>query len=157
MCLGRKKEGTNVVKCWQLKNLDKREKEFFVIFLQFFFKYEIFLNKLFYFILFFLFQGHTAAYGGSQARGRIRATAAGLHHSHSNARSKPCQHSHVHKWNKIGVHLFCDLHHSSRQQWILNLLSEARDRIHNLMVSSQIHFRCITTGTLIFKKILRET
>lgn len=55
MCLGRKKEGTNVVKCWQLKNLDKREKEFFVIFLQFFFKYEFFLNKLFYFILFFLF------------------------------------------------------------------------------------------------------
>ena len=30
-----------------------------------------------------------AAYGGSQARGQIRATAAGLHHSHSNARSKP--------------------------------------------------------------------
>ena len=29
------------------------------------------------------------AYGGSQARGRIRAVAAGLHHSHSNARSEP--------------------------------------------------------------------
>ena len=28
------------------------------------------------------------AYGGSQARGRIRATAAGLHHSHSKAGSK---------------------------------------------------------------------
>ena len=28
------------------------------------------------------------AYGGSQARGLIGAVAAGLHHSHSNARSK---------------------------------------------------------------------
>ena len=28
------------------------------------------------------------AYGSSQARGLIRATAASLHHSHSNARSK---------------------------------------------------------------------
>ena len=32
----------------------------------------------------------------------------------------------------------CDLHHSSQQHWILNLLSEARDRTHNLMVPSQI-------------------
>ena len=30
-----------------------------------------------------------AAYGGSQARGQIGAVAADLHHSHSNARSKP--------------------------------------------------------------------
>ena len=29
------------------------------------------------------------AYRGSQARSRIRATAAGLHHSHSNAGSEP--------------------------------------------------------------------
>ena len=29
------------------------------------------------------------AYGGSQARGRIRATAAGLHHSHSRVGSEP--------------------------------------------------------------------
>ena len=29
------------------------------------------------------------AYGSSQARGRISATAAGLHHSHSNVGSKP--------------------------------------------------------------------
>ena len=31
-----------------------------------------------------------AIYGGSQTRGPIRDTAAGLHHSHSNTRSKPC-------------------------------------------------------------------
>ena len=36
------------------------------------------------------FRAAPAAYGDSQARGLIRATAAGLHHSHSNARSKPC-------------------------------------------------------------------
>ena len=30
------------------------------------------------------------AYGGSQARGLIGATAVGLHHSHSNARYEQC-------------------------------------------------------------------
>ena len=30
------------------------------------------------------------AYGGSQARGRVGAAAAGLHHSHSNTGSEPC-------------------------------------------------------------------
>ena len=35
-----------------------------------------------------LFRAAFAAYGGSQARGQIGATAAGLHHSHSNARSE---------------------------------------------------------------------
>ena len=39
----------------------------------------------FCFCFFFIF----LAYGGSQARGRIGALAAGLHHSHSNAESKP--------------------------------------------------------------------
>ena len=32
----------------------------------------------------------------------------------------------------------CDLHHSSRQHRILNLLNEARDQTHDLMVPSQI-------------------
>ena len=36
----------------------------------------------------------------------------------------------------------CHLHHSSRQHWILNPLSKARDRTHNLMVPHQICFRC---------------
>ena len=43
-------------------------------------------------------------------------------------------------------HLY-NLHHNSRQCWIFNPLSEARDQIHNLMVPSGIHFRCATTGT----------
>ena len=38
-------------------------------------------------ILFFVFA--PAAYGSSQARGQIRAVAAGLHHSHSNTESEP--------------------------------------------------------------------
>ena len=36
------------------------------------------------------FRAAPMAYGSSQARGQIGATAAGLYHSHSNARSKMC-------------------------------------------------------------------
>ena len=39
----------------------------------------------------------------------------------------------------------CDLHHSSRQCWVLNPLSMARDQ--TLIVTSQICFCCTTTGT----------
>ena len=42
-----------------------------------------------WFVLFcLLLRAAPAAYGGCQARDQIRATAAGLHHSHSNTRSK---------------------------------------------------------------------
>ena len=41
----------------------------------------------------------------------------------------------------------CYLHHSSRQHQILNPLSKAGDQTYNLMVLSQICFRCTTTGT----------
>ena len=71
-------------------------------------------------------------YGGSQARGLIGATAAGLRHSHSNSGSDSC----------------LRLHHSSQQCWILNPLNKARDRIHSLMVPSWIWFHCTMTGTL---------
>ena len=40
-----------------------------------------------------------------------------------------------------------DLHHSSQQCGILNLLSEARERTHVLMDLSWICFCCATTGT----------
>ena len=36
-----------------------------------------------------VFRATHTAYGSSQARGGIRAAVAGLHHSHSNAGSKP--------------------------------------------------------------------
>ena len=71
-----------------------------------------------YFILFF--STTPWAYGGSQARGSIEAVAT------ATAMQDP---SHV-----------CDLHHSSQQCQILNPLSKARDRIHNLMVPCQIRF-----------------
>ena len=46
-------------------------------------------NRFFFFFgLFAISWATSAAYGGSQARGRIRAVAADLRHSHSNARSK---------------------------------------------------------------------
>ena len=79
------------------------------------------------------------AYGGSRARaarGLIEATAASLYQSHSNA-------------SRI-----CDLLHRSWQCRILNPLSEARHRTHNLMVPSWICFSCATAGTLRAAQIL---
>ena len=42
------------------------------------------------FVCFCPFRAAPTAHGGSQARGLIRATAASLRHSHSNAGSEPC-------------------------------------------------------------------
>ena len=44
----------------------------------------------FFFGLFAISRAAPMAYGGSQARGRIGATAAGLHQSHSNTGSESC-------------------------------------------------------------------
>ena len=41
----------------------------------------------------------------------------------------------------------CDLHYSSRQCWIPDPLSEAGDRTHILMDTSQIHFCWAMMGT----------
>ena len=78
-----------------------------------------FLSSLSVFFFFFFLRAVSAAYGNSQARGQMGAIAAGLHHS--NARSD---------------HIF-DLHHSSQQCQILNLLSEARVGTCVLMDTSQ--------------------
>ena len=43
-------------------------------------------NFFFFFFFFCLFRAIPMAYGGSQARGRIEAIMASLHHSHSNAK-----------------------------------------------------------------------
>ena len=77
----------------------------------------------------YLFRAAPTAYGGFQARGQIGAVASGLRHSHSTTSS------------------VCNLQHSSQQHWILNPLTEARDRTHNLMVPSQIRFHRATMGT----------
>ena len=83
----------------------------------------IYLFILFFWSFFFcLFWGRTWVYGGYQATGIIRATAAG--HSQAAARGDPSR-----VW---------DLHHSSQQRRILSPLSEARDQTRNLMVPSCI-------------------
>ena len=45
---------------------------------------------LFIYLFILLFRATPMAYGGTQGRGWIRATAVGLHHSHSNAGSELC-------------------------------------------------------------------
>ena len=40
-----------------------------------------------------------------------------------------------------------NLQHSWWQCWILNLLSEVRNRTHNFMGTSWVRFHCVTTGT----------
>ena len=51
----------------------------------------------------------------------------------------------------------CDLYHSPRQRQILNPLSEARDGPRILMDTSQIYFRCATTGTPTFRIIEKDS
>ena len=67
---------------------------------------------LFLFVCFFLFRAAPSAYGNSQARGWIRATAASLHLATA-------------MWDLSPIHY---LYHSSWECWIPNPLSEARDR-----------------------------
>ena len=84
----------------------------------FFFKFIYFL-----FFLFFAFsRAASAVCGGFQARGQIRAVAARLCQSHSNTGSEPSLRPASH----------------SRECWILNPLSSARDRTCNPMVPSRI-------------------
>ena len=57
--------------------------------LLFIYLYSFFLVVVVFLILFCFFRAVPAAYGGSQARSRIKAAAAGPHPSHSNVGSKP--------------------------------------------------------------------
>ena len=85
------------------------------------------------FVFFLLFRAALAAYGGSQTR--VESELQLLAYTAATATPDPS--------------LVCDLYYSSRPCQILNPLSEARDQTHNLMVPSQIHFHCTTTGTLV--------
>ena len=89
-------------------------------------------NSQNFFFLVFFFRAVPAAYTSSQSRGQIGATASGLCHSHSNARSK----------------LHFDLHRGLQQCQILNPLS--RDQTHVLMDTSRVRYRWVTTGTPFF-------
>ena len=82
-------------------------------------------------LLLFLFRAAPVAYGSSQARRRIGAATASLHHSHSNARSKP--------------HLPLTPQLTAMQ--VLNPLSRARDWTRILMVTSWFHYCWTTVGT----------
>ena len=59
-----------------------------LIHFEFIFVYGV--RKCSFLSFFLLFRAPAMAYGGSQARGLIGATAAGLPHSDSNAGSEPC-------------------------------------------------------------------
>ena len=54
-----------------------------------FYVHEVQYLYIYLFCLFCYFYAAPAAYGGSQARGRMGAVAAGLHQSHSNVGSEP--------------------------------------------------------------------
>ena len=83
-------------------------------------------------LVFYLFRAAPTAYVGSQARGLIEATAAGLLPI---ATAKP------------DLSCICDLHHRSQQCRILNPLSEARGQTRNRTVPIWIHFCCAMMGT----------
>ena len=88
-----------------------------------------------------LFRAASAAYEGSQARGLIGATAAGLNHGHSNARSEP----HLEPTPQLTAMLD---HYPLR---------EARDRTQKLMIPNRIHFCCTTMGTPATTVLLKAT
>ena len=75
---------------------------------------------------------HSWHIGGSQVRGQIRATAAGLHHSHSYSGSKP------------SLRPIPQLTATLDPQPLI----EARDRTCILMDTSWVHHHWATTGTL---------
>ena len=94
-----------------------------------------------FFFCFLLFRAPPVAYGGSQARGRIGARAAGLHYSHSNTGSGASSvtyttaHSiaqYLTLWVRPGIEPM-----TSRLLWVP--LSEARDWTHDLMDSFLLH------------------
>ena len=66
------------------------------------------IRERFFYFSFLLFRATPAAHGRLPARGQIRAAAAGLYHSHGNAKSERYLQPIL-------------------QRWILNPLSEARD------------------------------
>ena len=92
-------------------------------------------SRLMGFCLFCFLGPHPQHMKVSRPGGRIRAAAASLGHSHSNAGSKP--------------HLY--LHLSSRQCHILNLLSKARDQTQVLMDTSRVCYHRATMRTPCFE------
>ena len=80
------------------------------------------------YLFIYVFLGPPAAYRGCQARGQIRAVAASLCQSHSNARSE------LHQWPMLQL-----------LNKMFNPLCRARDRTHILVNTSQVHYPWATT------------
>ena len=96
------------------------------------FFFQLIVNHLFpniFFVCFCLFRAAPTTYGNSQARVELEMQLP----AYTTARPDP---SHV-----------SDLHHSSQQYQILNVLSEDRDQIHILLDTSQIRYHWATRGT----------
>ena len=86
-----------------------------------------FLSRFFCFVC--LFRATPKAYGSSQVRGWIGATAYSVHQAMQNL-------SHT-----------CDLYHSSQQCRVLNPQSKARDWTRVLMDTNRVHYFWATAGT----------
>ena len=86
---------------------------------------------MYIYIFFLLFRATPMAYGGSQARSLIKATAAPLHQSHNNTKSEP----HLRPTPQLSATL--DPSPTERGQ----------GSNHNLIVPSQVHFCCAMMGT----------
>ena len=72
-----------------IKKKTQKTKNKYTLHLKWISVYSESVNILFFFFIFCFFRAIPVAYGGSQARGPIRAVSASLHYSHSNARSQP--------------------------------------------------------------------
>ena len=88
----------------------------------------IFYLKKFFFLVFF--RAAPKAYGSSQARGQVRATAAGLCHSHTRSE----------------LHLWPTLQLTAKLDPLFNTLSRARDQTCILMDTSRVHFCWAAVG-----------
>ena len=89
---------------------------------------------LFVFVFFAISWATAAAYGGSQARGRIGSVV--VDYTRTTVKRDPS--------------CICDLHHSSWQCQLPDPLSKARDGTRILMHTCRIRFRRATMGTLWF-------
>ena len=85
-----------------------------------------------------LFRAKPSAYGSSQASCEVRAAAASLPYSHSNARSK----------------LNLQPNHSSWQCWILNPLIKTRDQTCVFVDTSRVCYHWATVGTPVSRYFL---
>ena len=87
------------------------------------------------------FRAIPMAYGDFQDRGRIGATSA--RHTTATATSD--------------LSYVCNLHQSSQQCQIFKPLSKARNRTHNLIVPSQIHFHWVLLISLLIWNLKYST